>query len=421
MTRVPYPDVSGTSPDGRFTLEARSADNGTIPLPDGQPAIVQRWHQRNFRYQLLDTATRRVYWERWQGQGESSPGSLHVSNDGWSILQTSGFGPGFIAVSPSGTEALRVRIYPVMDLYGPVAPPPPVVNPTTPTFDWPALGATGSTAGISWSRHSLPYFIRHAGQPFFVCRTAWDERVVLSLESAALIPESEHQGSPLAAAMDEEEQRWVRELLKSLAPLLDRPTFPNQYFTLNSLRVAFHLVGVHSMTGCIPLIRPWDRFDLPDSSDSSLAIGADGIVRTQALRPILNHSLQRLGETPSPLPAYCFGLGSEACLPDSQHRLQEDRAARASAIDPSMSALEVLELMRAPDHVAQQRHRRPDATYESSETWEFDFQLPTGWQTLSLTWVLENKQGRIKTLALGPSPWLQSSYRAWWSLRPGMF
>ncbi len=139
-------------------------------------------------------------------------------------------------------------------------------------MDWIAQGAESSTAGISWSRHSLPYFLRHEGTPFFVWRTAWDERLVLLLEPAAVIPEHKQQGTSLAAAMDEEERRWARELLKGLQPRLADREIPNRRYTLDPMRLAFHLVGVHSMTDCIALIQPWDRFDLPDGGYNSLAL-----------------------------------------------------------------------------------------------------------------------------------------------------
>jgi hypothetical protein len=418
MTRIAYLDVSATSPDGRFTLEARSSDNGTIPLPNGQPAPArqgERWHQRNFRYQLLDTATRRVYWERWQGEREASAGGLFVSNDGWSILLTHGFFPEFIAVSPSGTETARVRLYPMYDNRGPVAPPAPVVNPTTPTFDWPAFGARGSTAGIFWDRHSLSYFVRHAGQHFFVCRAAWDERLILRLEPGALLPDHEHQGSPLAAAMDEEEKRWAREHLQSLVPMRDNPKARHQDYILDSIRLPLHLAGVHGLTDCIPLIQPWDRFDLPADVTHSLAFG-DGndscLIRTQALRPILNHSLQYLGQRPSPLPAYSFELHNREPLPVPVCSV-DDRAARVSAVDASLSARQLLELLGAPDHVFQQSMYRA-----ALETWEFDYLLTTGWHTLTVTWERDNGKARIQKVEQGASPWLRSLYRAQRILKP---
>jgi hypothetical protein len=421
MTRVSYSDVSATSPDGRFTLEARSADNGTIPLPNGQPAPVrqgERFHQRNFRYQLLETATRRVLWERWQGEREASAGSLLVSNDGWSVLQTSGFYPEFVSISPSGKETARVRIYPIYDNHGPIDPPEPVVNPTTPTFDWPALGARGSTAGIFWSRHSEWYFINHAGQPFFVCRTAWDERLVLRMEPAALIPESEQAGSPLAAAMDEVEKRWVREQLQSFVPMRDSPRFPDRDYTLDRIRLPLHLAGFHGMTDCIALIQPWDRFDLPRNVGGSFAFEDSGCsFSIQALRPILNHSLQYLGQRPSPLPAYSFELRNAGPLALPACSV-DDRATRIPAFDSSLPARQILELLGTPDHIAQRKSRASTSPYERFEFWEFDYLLTTGWHTLTVLWDWNNGKPRIHQVEKGPSPWLNSLYRAHWLLKP---
>ncbi len=413
MTRVFYPDFTGTSPDGRFALEARSPANGTIPLPDGQPAPRPRHepvHQRGFRYQFLELPGRRVCWERWQTQAEDSPCEALVSNDGWCILVTGGFLPELIAVSPSGSEALRVRIVPPKPPDSFDRSLPPVAASSTPTVDWIAQGAESSTAGISWSRHSLPYFLRHEGNPFFVWRTAWDERLVLLLEPAAIIPEHKQQGTSLATAMDEQERRWARELLQGLQPRLADRELPNQRYTLDPMRLAFHLVGVHSMTDCLALIQPWDRFDLPDGGYNSLALEGARLT-PQALRPILNHSLQHLGAAPSRLPAYDFTL-RKGGQPLTSGRRVEDRVAQAMAVDSSMPARQVLELMGSPDHVHQEWRQQPgEYDPQRVESWEFDFQLPTGWQTLTLAWAYSPEGSRLQELKRGASPWLESPYR----------
>src|SRR5829696_375234 len=110
MTAIYYPDREATSVGGRYTLEARSPHNGTIPYRDGRmPAdefpAKYRQHQRNFRYRLLDNRAAapagpdgvRVVWERWQPLRENSPHELLVSADGWAVIRTHGFAPEVIA------------------------------------------------------------------------------------------------------------------------------------------------------------------------------------------------------------------------------------------------------------------------------------------------------------------------------------
>src|SRR5204862_118149 len=106
MTAIFYPDCTVTSLNGKFTLEARSPDNGTINHRDGRPpseddfGFKYREHQDEFRYRLIDNTRSpllarlfrkgggAVVWERWQEQREDSPHELVVSDDGWSILRT---------------------------------------------------------------------------------------------------------------------------------------------------------------------------------------------------------------------------------------------------------------------------------------------------------------------------------------------
>src|ERR1700722_6327939 len=99
MTAIFYPDCHGRSPDGGYRIEARSPNNGTIGSRPEQPARSNKtgfWpgaFQRDFRYQLIDTRSGRVLWERWQHEREDSPHEVVASNSGWSILRLHGFAP----------------------------------------------------------------------------------------------------------------------------------------------------------------------------------------------------------------------------------------------------------------------------------------------------------------------------------------
>ena len=175
MTAIYYPDDEATAPGGRFTLEARSPDNGTIPRRDGtfpppdDFRFQYREHQRGFRYRLRDNQADRILWERWQPRGEDSPHQLQVSDGGWSVVRTHGFEPEVIAIGPGGAESIRVKIMDEDD------------DDPRPGVPWHPDTLAGTTAGNFWAGDSWPYFFEHRERPWFGWRTAWGRRLVLDL------------------------------------------------------------------------------------------------------------------------------------------------------------------------------------------------------------------------------------------------
>ncbi|MBN9521107.1 hypothetical protein J0H58_21740 [bacterium] len=124
MTAIFYPDCSTTSDGGRYTLEARSPHNGSIPCQDGRmPAddfpTMYRQLQRDFRYRLLDnqeaeparTDGMGVVWERWQPRRENSPHELLVSPDGWAVI---GLASGDFAAAVGGFETFSGKPRPLV-------------------------------------------------------------------------------------------------------------------------------------------------------------------------------------------------------------------------------------------------------------------------------------------------------------------
>jgi hypothetical protein len=292
-----------------------------------------------------------------------------------------------------------------------------------------------STAGFAWSLNSWPYFLRHAGHHYFIWRTAWGERLVLGLDAGTASIESEQHESPLAAAMNEEAKRLARELLHGALPKLDRiarvltGTASSDAGVLRAvrfLRQALHLADVHGLTDCVPLMLPWAQLDATSNWDAITLFGEQESVSPQGLRPLLYQSLRALGALPPPLPAYSAsarlrfrlprlgrwlgGLGDalrghpESLLP------VEERFARAVKLDRGVSARKILKLLGVPDCVTL-RISRVGQRYQKTQDWHFDFRLPTGWQTLSITWEEQERRRRIKELRHGPSPWLHSRER----------
>jgi hypothetical protein len=434
MTAIFYPDCRANSPNGKFTLEARSPHNGTIRHRDGRPAsedefgFKYREHQNEFRYQLLENTSghflqrllgrdRRLVWERWQGKGEDSPHELVVSDDGWSILRAHGFRPELIAVDSSGKDVVRVRI--AGDGAEHTSPPP-----TGAIFSCNPAHLEFSTAGLYWSGDSWRYFPPYGDRPHFVWRTSWGQRLVIDLASATLVAESAQAAPQLALTLIEHEQRGVYNFLAGLSPrmaevreLLSRkapeardeehPPHPLED-QLRSARSALYLAGVHRVKECVPFLREWEEIDYPSVSMGSIAMGKGWSMECQHFRPILHHSLRLLGEEPHGFPTYHFTDNNKQRFPLAER--VADRPLRARRVAPAMSAEQVLQLIGSPDHVTSGSH--PFGKIHCwTEAWEYDFRFAGAWQTWRITWKEGWRKAWISSMKLAPSSWLQSDER----------
>lgn len=395
MTTLEDQDREASSPNGRFTVEART--------------------QRAFRYRLLEHvgAEPRVVWERWQGEGENGPHELLVSDGGWSILRTHGYNPEVIAVSPAGHEVLRVLVGNQRLPSGP--------HPVR-TDAWPMKSRGFLFGGRGWEwLYSWPYFFQRESTDFFAWRTSWGQRLVLDLTHGALLPEESPAQTALSHAMAEEEQRGAYRLLLNLTAQLYevRETLARRADTaaeqahplrlqLRRVPLAFQLVGLHHLQEALPLLRFWERVDHPGSSTSCPAMGAGWTMEAQAFRPLIHHALRRLGADPQGYATYHLRVGNQARLAVPEHVAH--RRERAAELHPGMSAEQVLQRVGSPDHV-RQRSRRVGKVYRTTEEWEYDFRSADAWMTLRLSWEEDTPRGQLTTLQELPAYWLQSLER----------
>jgi hypothetical protein len=437
MTAIFYPDCSTASDSREFTLEARSPHNGTIRHKDGRKpsdeefGFKYRQHQSEFRYRLLDNsppsalgrlfrgAGPSVVWERWQADREDSPGELVVSDDGWAVIRTHGFSPDVIAVGPDGKDAVRVRISGAEE-----EPPAPVPDGRAPVYYWPLEQVGFSTAGHYWSGHSWRSFFEYAGEPHFLWRTSWGQRLVLDLGRGVAFTDAQSLPAELAVTVVAAEQSGVTELLAALSgrmaevrtllsrrredeacdrdPLLDR---------VRQVTAALHLVGVHRLRECVPLLRDWEALDCPSSSLGSTAMPGRWWMQNQLFRPVAHHALKVLGEEPRGYATYGFIAGEfdaperfpiPECIPD--------RAGRVGLLRPEMPAETVLEYVGSPDFV--RRSSRPEGRrYRWSEDWEYDLHDGTAWRTVRLHWEDGGRVGVLTTIDEVPPYWLDGDER----------
>jgi hypothetical protein len=159
MTAIFHPDCRAVSRNGAFILEALSPHNGTVNHRDGGRATDDEFgskyheHQSHFRYQLLHAGSGKVLWERWQPKNEDSSHEVIVSDGGWSILRTHGFRPEVIAISPTGTDAIRS----IVTGFRPLAGDAEDAEGGN-VYRWQIESYFDSTAGFYWSSGSWRFF-----------------------------------------------------------------------------------------------------------------------------------------------------------------------------------------------------------------------------------------------------------------------
>jgi hypothetical protein len=136
-------------------------------------------------------------------------------------------------------------------------------------------------------------------------------------------------------------------------------------------------------------------------------------LEAQYFRPILHHTLRLLGEEPQGFAAYHFTKeGGRFPVPECV----ESRRERATTLNLSMDAEQVLRLLGSPDHVRKESHKAGEI-YHWTEDWEYDFRVDDQWITLRITWEEKNRKGRIACFEEGPSSWLHSDQREAYILR----
>lgn len=308
MTNVAYPDLEERSPNGRFLLEARSPDNGTISDREGS------WDRPN-RFSI--------------GQ------VIAVSREGQELLRIQ------IGPNPSKNETLSG-----MWLNDPLPRPAPQAA-------WIPRSGCESSAGYLWTGGSQRYFFTHESATYFVWRVVPDHRLVVcfhppglldlvppGVEAALRDAEDRATDRQLATAgwlADREEADWKeptirqrvsrcrREVLGALASLVRRPRLEAQA----SLRVASQI-----SRGYAGLFAGFDDCEW---------------IRWIGFRPAIQQILRRLGLSPTE-PAYRFydDFHMTSWFDPAEH---SSRCERWEQLRPGLALREVVEVVGCPDFV----------------------------------------------------------------------
>lgn len=377
-----FRDITEVSPNGRFTLEAKSPDNAKAP-DDGYRS---RAFQASFVYTLKDKATGKVIWKRHQPMTppetpndflfpkEGSPTQIFLADNGLTVIRSDW--DEYIIVDITGKELGRVKF---LD--------------QALTKKEKAEFVSMSSAGPCWSGYALQYFIMHESSPYFVIRPWWGRRVFIDLTAAQVVNETPR----LARAAENRERIDILANLKRGADaqtryektkVRTRPESDCGCESDDALLAATYHAGRMGGKDAVPLLKILQRsdytgsFTITSGDSASIPEGKANpySYRTYTLRRLAHLSLRRLGRAPEELPIIEFDLirrkgPSTPYLPKPRDM---NRAANIGKLHAGMDTEQVLELLGAPDFI-------------DSGSWEYDVDMIPS-RTLVLKW----KKGLIE-------------------------
>jgi len=364
MTWVSFPDLESSSSNGLFRGEAKSPDNGSIPGPDGKmpgPTSFgsQYGHEQgNFRFRLLD-AQDRVVWERWQPAREPSPVELYVADEGWLVIRTHGDRLTYlVCISPAGAETIRVIVTDPCIHRPPCAIPPPGSPIVT------ATNASLSTAGLSWSWASIPFFFSHENDAYFSMWPSWAERFVINLTQGRLLI----QPSPdVCRKCQSLESRFAEDYLQSPDPDRD----------ISTCLGVVAMIGSQRMKQLVPVVQNcWRTIKGKPWLTTRSNVVRDEYRTTLEPLPTMALVLAYFGALEPGPACYSFHPGWAT---DKLQLLSvpRERYVRLATLDLGMNATVVLELLGCPDYIESFREQTK-TQYLWGEQWDYYTQEPMG-------------------------------------------
>lgn len=376
MTAIYYPDLVAWSPRRSLRFEASSPDNRAGRRPEGLSELWGGAFQKGFEFSLHDDSTGAVRWRVPQRDvAEDSPHELHVSDGGWCVVRTHGWGSaGLVTISPAGRVVQRVDL--LADVF---------------VGRWASF-VQHSTAGPFWSQASHSYFVAIDGRELFCARTWWGQRVVLDLERGERVDDGPH-----TRRLEREEGAWALATLE--ATKREAPSWREavDWDVTRSVTAALNLIAALRPDGAEPCVRPHEACPVVTYSTSCAEALGDRTscgrrvawtMFCHGVRAHARRALRRIGAAPGHHATYSFecegadGQAAALLLPGPVSA----RGQRARAVAPGLSGHGVLRLLGSPDHV--------------DRAWEFDLDEPP--QTLRLHF----ESGHVDRVELDEPAWL---------------
>ena len=358
---VYYNDLTETSPSGQYQVTARSPDNHST-RHGHHPTVQSR-----FVYVCKDTQTRKTLWTLPQPKGGADkaalppPLRLCVSDDGWTVIYTgaSEFIPVDLQGNPHGRAHLPDAFSEELNEH-----------------------RRQTTEGLTWTTKSLWYFLAIENTPYLLVRPWWGHRIAVDLNGGKVV-------EPLPAAVQDaaataertQTMRWLQEGADTFRSW-EGATGAKQAPTTDT---AAYLAGAMHLTEAVPLLRQLEptiynsesALEYIDEAERKQHTGEVNPFthRSYDLRRMVQLSLRRLGQTPSPLP--CTVL--ERAGKDYHDRIVYEppilavpRADNADKVKTGLHTEEVCQLLGVPDYII-------------GTKWEYDLDLQPP-RTLVIDW-----------------------------------
>ena len=340
-----FPDLSVTSPSGKYRVDANS--------PDNQETGFNSFQSR-FTYRLIHTENNETVWTREQPMGKP----VALSDDSTvTIPSPDEASPVAIYVSDTGATAIRTAWDEliVISLTGQVKGKTDLLEDAF-SKEENEKYVHDTTAGPFWAGLSAWYFITTLDGEYFVVRPWWGRRIVIDVAA----------GTPIRPGTTLTSDAKTRERHLALLALQGNDKTESKRL---SIKTAAYLAGVLKIKQAIPLLKKLEKSDCIDSSvfdglslSDDLRSGVDpNSYSTFSHRQIAQLSLRRLGVAPASLPCHSFetiknGISSPFIVPE----LTRQRFAAMSELKQDMPAEQVLALVGAPDFI-------------SHDEWSYDF------------------------------------------------
>ena len=365
-----YHDSSDTSPSGRYRIEAKSPGN------KDRKAGQIRLSQSNFVITCFDNQEKKLLWTHRQGTeadqqlSKAERASKIANGEVPPITYSTPIG---VFAADSGWTAVRTRHDELIciDRAGVVQPGIDILKDAL-TPEEHEHRVRPSSVGPLWSEFSLWYFVEVDGVQLYIIRPWWGRRILIDVANSRLTKETE---AILKIALPYEKVHVLNILKRGVSS----PKDADHVWYFNTSFGAF-LAGSLQITDAIPILRELEKSDYRGGTVGAGYTDPNDAINPSTfdheiypLRQLAQLSLRRLGQTPTPYPAYAFEIykNGEAeyflpSIPKIARHTQTDK------IEKGMGTKAVLTLIGSPDFVDEEWHYDMDAEkpYTLVLTWE---------------------------------------------------